>query len=322
MRLLTDSKDHGLRFATPNASLSRVPVSSLDPHERRLWTALGGDGTAWTSNGSCEAGFWRRLVVIRNALRSQFDALHEVMAGGTPVELPVVAVALAGERFRGQRGRPWSALEGNLFLTVGLPIGRPAAALVPGLVMLPALAVTDGIRAVSGSSVVPSIKWVNDILIGERKVGGVLASTVCRDGMVEAAVLGVGVNVAASPELEPTPFVPCAGSLRDAGVETTLPRILSRILESLATRYHGLMVRGTADLLDAYRSASCVVGRRVRVWEESVESTTGATDRPAPLAKGVVTSIGDDLSLAIEGHPEPVVRGRLAFEEVCESLGV
>lgn len=324
MRILTDSRDRLSEFASANTTLTDIPASLLTEPEEQVWRVLADQEFTWAGCVTDEpsSAFWRRLIVIESAPRSQFDALHEALADGVTLDGPTAAVALTGQRFRGQRGRPWSAVEGNLFLTVGLPVGAPAAELVPGLIMLPAVSVVDAVRVIGGAGVRPSIKWVNDILIDGRKVAGVLASTVCRDGLVEAAVLGIGVNIVHAPPLEPTPFVPTAGCLKDAGINTTVAQFVWCVLDCLAKRFDTLRRRGPAGLLQSYREASCVLGQRVRIWDESTDSTCKAQMWPVPLASGVVTSIADDLSLEIEGHAAPVSRGRLAFEEVCEAQGV
>jgi len=324
MRILSDSEYCLSEFVGADVPRTNTGLSLLGETEKRVWNSLSSAEIAWTVSvdGGQASSFWRRLVMIERACRSQFDALHEALADGLSLDGPTVALALSGEQFRGQRGRPWSAVEGNLFLTVGLPVGLPVAEVMPGLVMLPAVSVIDAIHASGGSHALPSIKWVNDILIDGRKVAGVLASTICRDGVVEACVLGLGVNNARAPSLEPTPFVPSAGDLKDSGINTALPKLLWCVLESLASRYDALLKRGPAELLESYREASCIVGKRVRIWEESTDSLCESGAWPAPLASGVVSSIEDDLSLRIEGVPTPVGRGRLALEEACEALGI
>jgi len=245
MRILSDSDYCLSEFVGAGLACTEIAASRLGETEKRVWDSLSKADIAWTASvdDGQTSPFWQRLVVIERAPRSQFDALHEALTKGLTLDGPTGIVALSGEQFRGQRGRPWSAVEGNLFLTVGLPVGLPVADLVPGLVMLPAVSVIDAIHAVGGSHARPSIKWVNDILIDGRKVAGVLASTVCREGVVEASVLGIGVNNAHAPALEPTPFVPSAGDLKDAGINTPLRKFLWCVLESLASRYDALLKR-------------------------------------------------------------------------------
>ena len=323
MRILTDCRERLVDTFPPLTAWTERKVSVLDEPEQQLWRTLTATSRAWTARleSSGLSTFWRRLVVIGQAARSQFDALHETLADGLSLDGPTAVVALGGDKFRGQRGRRWSAVKGNLFLTVGLPGGAPTARLVPGLVMLPAVAVVDAIRRHGGANSRPTIKWVNDVLVNGRKVAGVLTATLCCNGLIEAAVLGVGVNVVRAPNIEPTPFAPAAGCLADAGITVTLGRFMWDVLDRLADRYRALFEDGPADLLQAYREASCVVGRRVRIWEESADRFETKEVWPTPIAAGVVQSIEQDLSLRIDGRREPVGRGRLALDEVCAAMG-
>jgi hypothetical protein len=75
-------------------------------------------------------------------------------------------------------------------------------------------------------------------------------------------------------------------------------------------------------LLQAYRAYAVVIGRPVRVWPETESSSADQLRSVSPLARGVVAAIADDLSLVIEGHPEPVTRGRLAEEDACRQYGL
>ena len=323
MRILTDCRERLVDSFPPMITWMEREATVLEEPDQQLWRTLAATSRAWTARleGRGSSPFWHRLIVIEQAARSQFDALHEALADGLFLDGPTAVLALGGRKFRGQRGRRWSAVKGNLFLTVGLPGGAPAARLVPGLVMLPAVAVVDAIRRYGAANPGPEIKWVNDILVNGRKVAGVLTATLCCNGLLEASVLGIGVNVERAPEIAPTPFAPAAGCLVDAGIRVALGRFMWDVLDRLADRYRRLLEEGPSDLLHSYREASCVVGRRVRVWEESADRFETADAWPAPLAVGVVRSIEQDLSLRIDGRREPVGRGRLALDEVCAAMG-
>ena len=224
MRVLTDCRERLTDLFPAGASWKKIEAPSLYALERDLWQALAGSSVAWTCElaATDPLAFWRRLIVISQAPRSQFDALHEELQRGLLLDGPTAVLALDGHEFHGQRDRPWSTVVGNLFLTVGLPVGTPADSYIPGLTMLPAVSLVDAIQLCAGTAAKPTIKWINDILIDGRKVAGVLTATVCRNGTIEAATLGLGVNVTHTPTIEPTAFVPGAGSLNGAGISVRL----------------------------------------------------------------------------------------------------
>jgi biotin-[acetyl-CoA-carboxylase] ligase BirA-like protein len=283
-------------------------AASLPETTRNLWAALSDRCDLWVS-----AGAETPVAVIGQAPRSQFAALLDALKEGYALPDGAAALALRGHQFKGQRERAWSALEGNLHLCVyyrpGVDVGRVGAALTA----VPAVAVVQTIRELYGESVDAGIKWVNDVLVHGRKVSGVLTGTQARDRTIEHVVFGVGINVAATPVLEPTPFVPEAGCLRDltgrqgVGLWDVLVPLLRRIDEG----YRHLLENGPVAALDAYRSYSCVLGRRVRVWDASTDTLSDAE----PIASGVVEAIELDLSLRIAGCAEPVSSGRLALDE-------
>jgi BirA family biotin operon repressor/biotin-[acetyl-CoA-carboxylase] ligase len=324
MRILADCKEQLTGFVPAETAWRETGISLLAEPEQGLWRVLAADGTAWTTDRARTGSrdFWRRIVFIGDAQRSQFDALHDAVCDGLVLDGPTAVIALSGRDFRGQRGRSWSISPGNLFLTVGIPMGAPAEGIVPGLIMLPAVAAVDAIRAVGGGAAAPSIKWVNDVLIDGRKVAGVLTATVCRGDRIESVVLGLGVNVASAPAVEHTPFVPDVGCLADSGVEVTFPDFTWHLLDSLAAWYGRLLEAGPAELLDRYREASCLVGRRVRIWDDAAEGPEASGGGSALLAAGVVESIEADLSLKIREAAAPVTKGRLALEEACVAFGL
>lgn len=306
MRVITDVPELARPFTS--ADLYPVQRSALAPAEQVLWRTLGSDAPWLASDPG--PGFWRRLVVIGDAPRSQFDALGAALRGDLVLDAPTACLALTGRRFRGQRDRSWEVGAGNLFLSVVLAPMAPAQELVAPLVMLPAVAVVDAIRSFGGDA---SIKWVNDVLLCGHKVGGVLASSQCKQTTLQSAVLGVGVNVAEAPEIEPTAFVPGSTSLARAGVHVDLPDFLAAVLDALAIRYTTLMQQGPEALRSAYQDASCVVGREVGIWTEATDLRGDPERWPAPLRRGRVRAIAPDLSLLLEGSDEPVTRGRLAL---------
>jgi BirA family biotin operon repressor/biotin-[acetyl-CoA-carboxylase] ligase len=166
----------------------------------------------------------------------------------------------------------------------------------------------DAIDAIPGLEESAGIKWVNDILIDGAKVGGVLAYTQSMGGAISGAVLGIGVNVETEPDIEPTPFVPQAGTLRSKASRPEAcnqQSFFAALAAALDTNYTRLLAGEYEALLERYRERSLVIGRQV----------TLCADKPGPeldvIARGRVSRIGDALELAIEGYEQPFTKGRL-----------
>lgn len=319
--MLADCPERLSRFFGADARWESAGVRDLDAADAALWRALDGrDGVYLLERKVSGARrLFARMVVVGDAPRSQYDALHAATGAGLCLEEPVACLALGGRGFHGQRGRGWAVADGNLFLTVGAAPGAPVCELVPALTAVPALAVVDAVRAAGDAQI--GIKWVNDIVIDGAKVAGVLAATQVQGTQVDSVVFGVGVNVVSAPAIPPTPFVPGSGSLLGGGVSTDLPAFFWAALDALATRYTELVDGGGKEaLLAAYRRESIVLGQRVRIWAEDADLGCKPATWPAPLAAGKVEAIDANLSLRLVGQPEPVGRGRLALESACQAL--
>jgi BirA family biotin operon repressor/biotin-[acetyl-CoA-carboxylase] ligase len=317
MRILTDCPEQVTDSALPVSAWTRTSMDLLSDEEQVLWQTLGSEASLWTGAAAPTAvsSFWARAVIVAEAPSSQFDALNELFRRGLKLSGPMACVALQGFNFRGLRGRNWAAVPGNLHLTAAFqPADFPARHAL-ALTMLPAVAVVDAVRTVTGGAVNPGIKWVNDILVNGRKIAGVITTTQVRADKITHVTLGIGLNVAQTPDVPPTPFVPAVGSLADAGARTTMTAALASVLWQLARYYDGLARQGPDELVAAYRSASLVIGKEVCIWDEAAFEFYPGAAVPPPLVRGIVRNIAPDLSLRLEGIAEPVRKGRLAFAE-------
>jgi BirA family biotin operon repressor/biotin-[acetyl-CoA-carboxylase] ligase len=94
---------------------------------------------------------------------------------------------------RGRGDHSWhSAAAEGLYVSVLLRPPTPAARL-PLLPLAAGLAAADAIAATSGLEI--DLRWPNDLLIGERKVGGVLVEAKTESNAIAYAVVGIGINV-------------------------------------------------------------------------------------------------------------------------------
>lgn len=237
--------------------LARPPLRA--PALRR---ALAPDG--WRVEVLAEAGSTNAVVAER-------------ARAGEPGGLVVVAeLQTAG---RGRLDRSWvSPARAGLTFSVLLRPGWPAAEL-SWLPLLAGLAVADALRAVAELEV--ELKWPNDVLVGGRKLCGLLAEVPC-DG---AVVLGVGLNV--TTDREELPHAQ-ATSLRLAGAATT---DRDTVLRALLRRLGAVLDdRGAGQA--RYREQCGTVGRAVRV-----ELPGGGT------VEGTAEQVDERGRLVVDGRP-------------------
>jgi BirA family transcriptional regulator, biotin operon repressor / biotin---[acetyl-CoA-carboxylase] ligase len=150
-----------------------------------------------------------------------------------PADAPEGAVAASEEQTagRGRLGRPWHApARTSVLVSINLrPKVRPP--LLPELSVVAGLAAADAIAAVA--AVRPDMRFPNDLLIGGRKIAGILAEA--RDDRV---VLGIGINVNVSADELPTDVdTPATSLMIETGRTTDRARLLATLLEQLEARY-------------------------------------------------------------------------------------
>jgi BirA family biotin operon repressor/biotin-[acetyl-CoA-carboxylase] ligase len=294
---------------------TRLTWKDWSPHlssdsEHRLARRLLGVGNIREAELATEH-FWPCLYIEEFAQQSQFDSL----SGLSPEEeTPERILCLGGSstKFHGFKGRPWAALPGNLHLSLFLrpdsKLRLPSAAFMV-LAVVSVLQTLDRFPTLRDKA---SVKWVNDILIEEAKIGGVLATVQTQGEEIKAATLGIGINVETTPQVSATPFVPAVACLADflghrkAG---NLPAVFRLLLRSLAQNYQTLLGGGYPHLLEQYRSRSLVIGRKVGLYRDQSAAW------PARLDSGRVNSIGLGLELFLEGRTKPFSNCRLALED-------
>jgi BirA family transcriptional regulator, biotin operon repressor / biotin---[acetyl-CoA-carboxylase] ligase len=148
-------------------------------------------------------------------------------------DAPEGAVAVAEEQSagRGRLGRTWHApARSSVLVSVNL---RPPVetARLPELSVVAGLAAADAIAEETG--IHPEVRFPNDLLIGGRKVAGILAEA--RD---ERVVLGIGINAnIAEDDLPADVDTPATSLLLEGGERVDRARLLAALLERLESRY-------------------------------------------------------------------------------------
>jgi BirA family transcriptional regulator, biotin operon repressor / biotin---[acetyl-CoA-carboxylase] ligase len=187
---------------------------------------------------------------------------RELAEAGAPHGTAVTA----GEQTagRGRQGRGWSTPPGSA-LALSLVIRDPD----PLLSLRAGLAVAD----LAGAGAL--VKWPNDVLVGGRKVAGVLVEGRPQEGW---AVLGIGVNAALDLAVLPAELRETAGTLGLRPSE--LPRALNDLLAALETR----LAEPPAATLAALRERDALAGRPLR-WDGGAGTGAGIAEDGALLVR-------------------------------------
>jgi BirA family transcriptional regulator, biotin operon repressor / biotin---[acetyl-CoA-carboxylase] ligase len=177
---------------------------------------------------------------------------------------------------RGRHGRTWVAPSGTaiLFST----ILHPPVDVLPLLPLLAALSVAGGIESATG--VVAELKWPNDVLVNNQKLGGILLE---HPGGA-AVILGVGVNVnqlAADLPERATSLLALTGQSLDREA------LLAAIFNDLANAYDRADREGVDWIVPGWRSRSSMLGKPV------------AFQRDGETIRGVAEDLGVDGALLV-----------------------
>ena len=206
-------------------------------------------------------------ITVAEETKSTNTALRAMAEAGAPEGTVYIAQGQTGGR--GRMGRSFFSPAGTgLYLSLLLrPVSwKPARA--AQLTAAAAAAMCEAIRQVTGKE--PGIKWVNDLLLDGKKICGILteASFSMESGVLEYAVLGLGVNVYLPEGGFPGQLREIAGAVLDTPGEDVRNRIAGEFLNRFLDGYEHPEDR---HFLDVYRRRSIAVGREVTVlsggWE-------------------------------------------------------
>lgn len=207
---------------------------------------------------------------------------------------------------RGRLGRRWEAPPGSSLLISVILRPHLGAPQIHRLTMIAGLAMAEAIEAETGLWV--ALKWPNDLLIGEAKVGGVLAEAALVGDRVEYAVVGLGLNVNLDPTQLPGPLLAAASSLSQAlGRRVARRPLLQAFLRALERRYQQLQ----AGILPHREWAGrlTMLGRPVivTVGEEVLEGVAEGVDGDGAL---LVRLADGSLRLVVAGDVTSVRKQR------------
>ena len=199
------------------------------------------------------------------------DALEAARASGPHGSVYFADEQLAG---RGRGDHAWLSAAGQgLYVSILLRPAIPAARL-PLLPLAAGLAAANAIRETTGLTV--DLRWPNDLLIGSRKVGGILVESKIETNLVAYAVVGIGINVhqRGFPENLATP----ATSLDlESGKTVSRQTLLIELLAAIEQESLGLLDPAAIETIPrrVQQASTWVAGRRVHV--HGPQACTGVT---------------------------------------------
>ena len=232
-----------------------------------------------------------------------FDSLpstnrEAVQLAQADVEHGTVVIAESQTAGRGRLSRTWFSPPGvNLYCSIILRTARPPERLTEWLSWLPlvsALAAAEAIEQVSPIRV--TVKWPNDLLISERKAGGILCESGTGTRSDPFQIIGIGINVNGDEEDWPIDLRGSATSIwQERKMVIDRNRLLAQLLLELEHCLDELATHGTNRLALAYHQRCSTIGITVR-----------ATLAGGEVIVGLAEGIGRDGSLRVRPQaPQP-----------------
>ena len=211
----------------------------------------------------------RNLVFHQVTGSTNTDAAELAAAGAVHGTLVIADRQQAG---RGRRGRVWESPAGeNVFMSIVLRPRIPAEK-APMLTLVMAIALAEGISAISG--VQAGIKWPNDIVIHRHKICGILTEMhMNSDGSIRDIVIGVGINV--NMQEFPASIRDMAGSLyTETGEKYDRNELIASVMEHFEKNYDIFAeAESLAPLKAAYEERLLNMEQEVRVLDPAGEYT-------------------------------------------------
>ena len=213
-----------------------------------------------------------------NAVSSTNDVAREYALMGA--EEGLVIVAKTQTSGRGRWGRGWQSPKGGLWFTILL---RPFSLERFGLISL--AAGIAAVRTIDASGITASLKWPNDILADNRKLGGILVEGGTQ-GDNHYALVGIGINLNISKDALPEDIRETAVSILELTTSIISPdSFLNAFLGDFFELHRSVLSGHTDHLLDEYRRVCSTLGKEVRVKtsEETTDGTAVGIDQDGAL---------------------------------------
>jgi BirA family biotin operon repressor/biotin-[acetyl-CoA-carboxylase] ligase len=193
---------------------------------------------------------------LGEVVSTQIEAARQAADGASEGTVVTATHQSAG---RGRRGRPWLDAPGqSLLMSIVLRPQIPPG-LAPQLSLVAAVAVADALGLAGATA---AIRWPNDVMVGKRKICGLLPEAVTtREGALEHVILGIGLNV--NQVDFPEPIRELATSMRiETGGERVVDAMMATVLAAPEDRYRRFVQAGLGALLPAWLERAQGIGGR------------------------------------------------------------
>lgn len=221
-----------------------------------------------------ESVFWKKILFYKSTDSTNERALSLSLA--EEIESGTVIVADMQDKGRGRLGRSWvSPPRVNVYMSIML---RPdmESRNMPFLTIIAGVVCARVLRNITGLPV--SIKWPNDLICFDRKLGGILTEARSEADKIVTAIIGIGINVNSERRHLPSSIRSVATSLRfETGKIWSRTEIVAGILDEFEKTYMMFINKGKTPIIKLWKQLSSMLGKRVSVMSVH-ETLTGLAE--------------------------------------------
>lgn len=207
-----------------------------------------------------------RDLIFYDNLSSTNTAAVELAQKGYPEGTVIIADEQTSGK--GRLGRTWISPKGkNLHMSIILqPSISPREATI--LTLMSAVSCCIALRKLL--SIPISIKWPNDLMVNDKKIGGILTEINADIDKIAYAVIGIGININLDIENLPEDVMAIATSIKnETGEQFSRTAVVIEVLREIQKWYDILLRKGKKDILSYWRDLSSTIKREVKVTMEN-----------------------------------------------------
>ncbi|MHA1576568.1 MAG: biotin--[acetyl-CoA-carboxylase] ligase [Candidatus Thorarchaeota archaeon] len=217
--------------------------------------------------------FSPELVVLKTTESTNEIAKSHLHTGSSDVVVVISETQTSG---KGRHDREWFSPKGGLFMSIAIR-NNLLRGNYPLVGILAGCASAVVIRDLFSISV--KVKWPNDIVVNELKLGGILSELITEGDQVLGVVIGIGINQNIAIDEIPSEFrVQSTSILNEVGHHTSIEQLISGIINAFDSRFDIFNAEESFDSIMSEWTKLCgTIGKTVQVFpvDESKPTITG-----------------------------------------------
>ncbi len=205
------------------------------------------------------------VIVLEKTYSTNAVAKDQLLSCTSSV---TVVIAEIQEHGKGRHDRSWHSPRGGIFMSIAI-----SEDLIKGnhplMGILAGCATASAIRDLFGLSV--HLKWPNDLLVNELKIGGILSELVTKGGEIIGVVIGIGVNQNIAIKDLPTELRGISTSIiNELGHNTSVEQLAAKIINSIDSRFDTFYAESSFNaIISEWKQLGATIGKRVSVYPSS-----------------------------------------------------